>query len=133
MKRARRFKKQGGRLCLAALEFAYALGVIAHTPRDVVANKMLPQTKAELDKLNAYQNKPESWGNGKGYWDDYCLCRFLEGVCERYLAYQVRDYVLLPRMSLDPYYRVQPLYRQTMLRIGPVTRHARRQLSRQFY
>ena len=78
-------------MSLAALELTYLFGGIAHAPKDVVANEMLPQTRAELSKLKAFHDKPEAWGNGKGYWDDYCLCRFLEGVCERYLAYPVRE------------------------------------------
>lgn len=33
----------------------------------------------------------KEWNSGKGgYWDDYCLARFLEGVCLRYVAYPVR-------------------------------------------
>ena len=89
-KRAEKFQEQGGRLTLAALELTYVFGGIAHAQRGVIVNEMLPQTRAELSDLKAIQNKPEAWGNGKGYWDDYCLCRFLEGVCERYLAYPVR-------------------------------------------
>ena len=89
-KRAEKFQEQGGRLSLATLELTYLFGGIAHSQRDVVFNKMLPQTRAELSNLGAFQDKPEAGGNGKGYWDDYCLCRFLEGVCERYLAYPVR-------------------------------------------
>jgi len=93
-KRAEKFREQGGRLSLAALELAYLFGGIAHAQRDVVANDMLPQVRAELSNLRAFQRKPEAWGNGKGYWDDYCLCRFLEGVCERYLAYPDPDAVI---------------------------------------
>lgn len=90
-KRAEKFREQGDRLSLATLELAYLFGGIAHAQRHVVASEMLPQARAELSKLRAFRGKPEAWGNGKGYWDDYCLCRFLEGVCERYLAYPVRD------------------------------------------
>ena len=89
-KRAEKFQEQGGRLSLAALELTYVFGGIAHAQRDVVANEMLPQVRTELSNLKASQDKPEAWGNGKGYWDDYCLSRFLEGVCERYMAYPVR-------------------------------------------
>ena len=121
-------------MCLAALELAYVFNGIAHAPRDVVVEKMLPQTKAELDKLNNYQDKPKEWCNGKAnYWDDYCLCRFLEGVCERYLAYQVCFEVLQPRMALKLYYRILLLHQKMMLRIGSTTRNARKMLSRQFY
>lgn len=90
-KRAQKFREQGGRLFLAALELTYLFGGIAHAQGDVVANEMLPQTRAGLSVLKAFQDRPGAWGNGKGYWDDYCLCRFLEGVCERYLAYPVCD------------------------------------------
>ena len=89
-KRAEKFKEQGGRLTLAALELTYIFGGIAHAQRGTIVNEMLPQTRAELGDLKAFQDKPAAWGNGRGYWDDYCLCRFLEGVCERYLAYPVR-------------------------------------------
>lgn len=89
-KRAEKFREQGGRLSLAALELTYVFGGIAHAQRGVIVNEMLPQTRAELRDLKASRGKPEAWGNGKGYWDDYCLCRFLEGICERYLAYPVR-------------------------------------------
>ena len=89
-KRAEKFQEQGGRLTLAAMELTYVFGGIAHAQRGVIVNEMLPQTRAELGDLKAFQDKPEAWGNGKGYWDDYCLCRFLEGVCERYMAYPVR-------------------------------------------
>ena len=89
-KRAEKFREQDGRLSLVALELTYVFGGIAHAQRGVIVNEMIPQTRAELSDLKAFQDKPEAWCNGKGYWDDYCLCRFLEGVCERYLAYPVR-------------------------------------------
>lgn len=109
-KRAEKFKEQGGRLSLAALELAYLFGGVTHAPRDVLANEMLPQARAELSKLRAFQDNPEAWGNGMGYWDDYCLCRFLEGVCERYLAYPVGDGVLLiRRFPYLHFYRTQTL------------------------
>jgi hypothetical protein len=93
-RRAEKFQEQGGRLCLATLELAYVFGGIAHAPRDVITNKMLPQARTELNNLEAFVDNPEAWGNGQGYWDDYCLCRLLEGVCERYLAYPVCGSVL---------------------------------------
>jgi len=93
-KRAEKFREQGGRLPLATLELTYMFGGIAHAQRNTVANEMLPQTRAELSNLKAFQGKPEAWGNGKVYWDEYCLCRFLEGVCERYLAYPDPDAVI---------------------------------------
>lgn len=134
-RRAEKFQKQGGRLCLAALEMAYVFGGIAHAEKDVVANQMLPQARAELSKLEAFQNKPEAWGNGEGYWDDYCLCRFLEGICERYLAYPVGGDVFLPMMSSDPHSRTQmPKVVKSNLKINllQMLRNARKLLSRQF-
>ena len=81
-----------------------------HAQRGVIASKMLPQARAELSNLMNFQDRPEAWGNGKGYWDDYCLCRFLEGVCERYLAYPVRaGGVFLPWTTSDLAYRTQTL------------------------
>lgn len=106
-RRAEKFQEQGGRLSLAALELTYLFAGITHAPRDVVAKKMLPQVRSELKKLNASQHNPETWGNGKGYWDDYCLCRFLEGVCERYLAFPVRLGVLSPMTFIYASHRIQ--------------------------
>lgn len=88
-KRAEKFQEQGGRLCLATLELAYLFSGIAHAPRDVIAKYMLPEAREERIRLEACRDKPE--GKGKSYWDDYCLCRFLEGVCERFLAYPDPD------------------------------------------
>lgn len=134
---ARRAEKflQGGQLCLAALELAYIFGGIAHAPRGVISDKMLPQVKRELRDLQAFQDKPEAWGNGKSYWDDYCLCRFLEGVCERYLAYPVCGDLLLPLMFLDSYCRIQTLYQKMMtkMKLTLVPGNARKSLSRKFW
>lgn len=88
-RRAEKFRNQGGRLCLAVLELTYVFGGIAHAPRQVINDEMLPRARSELKNLEEFKDKPGQWGNGQGYWDDYCLCRFLEGVCERYLAYPV--------------------------------------------
>jgi hypothetical protein len=95
-KRAEKFREQGNRLSLATLELAYLFGGIAHAPKDMVSKKMLAQTEKELKELEAFKRNPQAWGNGKGYWDDYCLCRFLEGVCARYMAYPVSDGGVLP-------------------------------------
>jgi hypothetical protein len=62
---------------------------IAHAPRDIIIFKMLPQVDAELEKLKQFQRKPQSYEGGHGYWDDFCLVKFLEGVCMRYIAYPV--------------------------------------------
>ena len=79
---------------MAALELTYMFGGIAHAPKEVVANKMLPQIRAELTSLEAFRDKPEAWGNTGGYRDDYCLCRFLNGAFEWYLAYSVRGVLM---------------------------------------
>lgn len=68
---------------------------------------MLPQVYTALDKLERYSDGGEKEkrvsgdekgkklkvkdyeGDGVGYWDDYCLTKFLEGVCLRYVAYPV--------------------------------------------
>jgi len=94
-RKARKFEDQGGRLCLPTLEFAYQFLAIAHAPRDVIQSKMLPQVEAALAALDAHKADPSKYhGNGKGYWDDRCLARFLEGICLRYVAYPDPDAVV---------------------------------------
>lgn len=44
---------------------------------------MLPEVEANTSRLLA--STPKEWG--KGWVDDVCLARFLEGVCSRYLAF----------------------------------------------
>ena len=39
---------------MAALELIYMFGGIAHAPREVVANEMLPQIRAELTSLGGF-------------------------------------------------------------------------------
>ena len=59
---------------------------------------MLPNVWAQLDKLGVSragqgEEKPSderAKAYGTGYWDDFALSRFLEGVCLRYVAYPVR-------------------------------------------
>lgn len=77
---------------------------ISHAPRPVITDRMLPEVYQALDKLELYNGKEkrgegvekrkrlketEYEGDGVGYWDDYCLAKFLEGVCLRYVAYPV--------------------------------------------
>ena len=68
---------------------------------------MLPQVYTTLEKLEKHSDCGEKEkrvsgsekgkklkvkdyeGDGDGYWDDYCLAKFLEGVCLRYVAYPV--------------------------------------------
>jgi hypothetical protein len=81
---------------------------ISHAPRSVITDRMLPEVYQALDKLELYREgggkvkraegggekgkklkEKDYEGNGVGYWDDYCLAKFLEGVCLRYVAYPV--------------------------------------------
>ena len=75
---------------------------ISHAPRPVITDRMLPEVYQALDRLELYNEKrgeglekgkklkeKEYEGDGVGYWDDYCLAKFLEGVCLRYVAYPV--------------------------------------------
>ncbi|KAI0085514.1 hypothetical protein BDY19DRAFT_438314 [Irpex rosettiformis] len=92
-RKARKFEEQGDRLCLPTLEFAWNFLGIAHAPRTVIESKMLPQVEASLAMLKECSSDHSKYYNGKGYWDDLCLTRFLEGVCLRYLAYPDPDSV----------------------------------------
>lgn len=91
---------QGGRLALAGLELAYIFHGIAHAPRSVILEKMLPEIDTLVSELRKFDDKGEKekearYCNGKGaYWDDYCLAMFLRGVCLRYVAYPVSASVL---------------------------------------
>lgn len=80
---------------------------ISHAPRPVITDRMLPEVNQALDKLELHREgggkekrgegvekgkkskEMEYEGDGVGYWDDYCLAKFLEGVCLRYVAYPV--------------------------------------------
>jgi hypothetical protein len=88
-RKARKFQSQGNRLALPALEIAYIFHAIAHAPQEVISSKMLPVVEALLLKLKGHEKSPSAYGGGSGYWDDYCLTKFLEGVCLRYMAHMV--------------------------------------------
>ncbi|KAJ7659454.1 hypothetical protein B0H17DRAFT_1171824 [Mycena rosella] len=90
-RKARKFLAQG-RLALPALEISYVFFAIAHAPRRVVETRMLPAVRAELARLAAEKAGKEKLKDG--HWDDYCLARFLEGVCLRYVAFPDADAVL---------------------------------------
>ena len=83
---------------MPALEFGYNFLAIAHAPQSVIVGRMLPLIEEQLQKLDVAKEKPESYGYQDGktpgdagqYWDDIALCRFLKGVCLRYMAYPVR-------------------------------------------
>lgn len=110
---------QNNRLVLPALELAYVFAAIAHAPRQVVLERMIPQVYQALEELgvlevngvngnahlNGGKNKKVTEKNSRkgkskteareGYWDDLCLARFLEGVCWRFIAYPVRPFTLV--------------------------------------
>lgn len=73
------------------LELAYLNLAIAHSPGSVVQNKMIPEVERILAALNTCKDEPKQYHSGKGYWDDLCLARLLEGVCKRFMAYPVRS------------------------------------------
>lgn len=92
-RKARKFQSQG-RLALPVLEFAYLFMGIAHAPRAIVTNKMLPLVDKLLAKLKEYEVDPKKYEKGLGYYDDLCLGHFLEGVCCRYIAYPDPDAIV---------------------------------------
>ncbi|KAK0191720.1 hypothetical protein F5146DRAFT_929724 [Armillaria mellea] len=87
-RKARKFLLQG-HLALPALEMAYQFLAIAHAPRQIVVTKMLVEVKACLQNLRSTP----------GYWDDFCLAKFLEGVCLRYVAYPDPDAIIEPDVA----------------------------------
>ncbi|KAI5118784.1 hypothetical protein M0805_005014 [Coniferiporia weirii] len=95
-RKARKFKKQGGRLALPALEYAYFFLAIARAPRTVIATRMLPEVRALQTRLQTYASAPVGFEGGHGYWDDFCLASFLEGVCYRYLAHPEPNAIVDP-------------------------------------
>ncbi|KAK0467451.1 hypothetical protein IW261DRAFT_1574184 [Armillaria novae-zelandiae] len=88
-RKARKFLAQG-RLALPALEIGYLFLAITHAPREVVAKKMLVEVQECLKELDVKDKK------SMGYWDDFCLAKFLEGVCMRYIAYPDPDAIIPP-------------------------------------
>lgn len=60
-----------------------------HAPPSVLAAKILPEIEGELSKINAYRDNVSAYEGGQGYWDDFCLAYFLEGVCARFIAFPV--------------------------------------------
>ncbi|KIL61677.1 hypothetical protein M378DRAFT_82296 [Amanita muscaria Koide BX008] len=92
-RKARKFQSQKNRLVLPTLELAYLFLAISHAPRSVIADKMLPEVYAALQKI---EKGTETDYQDGGYWDDYCLTKFLEGVCLRYIAYPEPDATIDP-------------------------------------
>ncbi|KAH7920441.1 hypothetical protein BV22DRAFT_804226 [Leucogyrophana mollusca] len=95
-RKARKFQQQGGRLALPALELAYVFQAISHAPKKVITSQMLPEVEVVLERLKQHEKTPAKYEGGHGYWDDYCLARFLEGVCCRFVAFPDADAVLDP-------------------------------------
>ncbi|KAF8801787.1 hypothetical protein BYT27DRAFT_7197766 [Phlegmacium glaucopus] len=96
-RKARKFQSQNQHLALPALELAYIFHAIAHAPRSVIVNKMLPEVESLLTQLNKSKDDIIGYVGGReSYWDDYCLGMFLKGVCMRYVAYPD------PEAELDP-------------------------------
>ncbi|KZT05152.1 uncharacterized protein LAESUDRAFT_781726 [Laetiporus sulphureus 93-53] len=100
-RKARKFQDQGDRLELPALEFAYFFMAIARSPREVVVEKLLPPVQDLLLQLKIHSEKPSEYAGGHGYWDDYCLAHFLQGICLRYIAYPDADTVIDPGEKLS--------------------------------
>ncbi|KAG8215539.1 hypothetical protein J3R82DRAFT_9198 [Butyriboletus roseoflavus] len=113
-RKARKYLGQQNRLILPALELAYVFAALAHAPRQVVLERMIPHVRQALEELGVLEvnsvngvanpnggknktveknrRKARSRAEGKeGYWDDLCLARFLEGVCWRFVAYPDPD------------------------------------------
>ncbi|KDQ11354.1 hypothetical protein BOTBODRAFT_35437 [Botryobasidium botryosum FD-172 SS1] len=95
-RKAEKFKKQNGRLLLPGLELAYVFQGIMHAPLGTILTKMLPMVEDALKELGKHSSNPSKYGGGRGYWDDFCLANFLEGVCLRYVAHPDPDSILDP-------------------------------------
>ena len=101
-RKARKFKQQGGRLALPALEFAYLFGGIEHAPRSTITQRMLPLVDEQLAAIRKHSEDPAKYATGSDgrgeeeYWDDLCLTNFLRGICLRFAAYPDRDAVIDP-------------------------------------
>ena len=117
-RKARKYLAQKNRLILPALELAYVFSAIAHAPRQVIVEYMIPHVYEALGELgvletnhlnglgsasgnanprseknkatqkNRSKTRSKTKRNG-GCRDDLCLARFLEGVCWRFVAYPV--------------------------------------------
>ncbi|KIJ64163.1 hypothetical protein HYDPIDRAFT_112092 [Hydnomerulius pinastri MD-312] len=118
-RKARKYLSQKNRLLLPALELAYVFTAVAHAPRQIILDRMIPDVRNALKELGVQEESSSVHGstpNGvegkntkgkkgvekndkakagvegrEGYWDDVCLARFLEGVCWRFVAYPDPD------------------------------------------
>ena len=104
-RKARKFQSQNQHLALPALELAYLFHGIAHAPRTVIVNKMLPQVDIALTLLSQSKDDIDEYiGGRESYWDDFCLGLFLKGVCMRYVAYPVSYlFIFFAMVLMVPY------------------------------
>jgi hypothetical protein len=111
-RKARKYTSQRNRLCLPALEFAYFFLAISRSQPADIRRRMLPDVQKVQAKLRMYTDvydherveeslssssstrsskatsKEKDYENGSGgFWDDFALANFLEGVCWRYIAH----------------------------------------------
>jgi hypothetical protein len=70
------------------MEFGYFFLCIAHSPREVIITKMLPEAEKALCEIQS-RNASDSQNVDDRFWDDFCLVHFLMGVCLRYIAFPV--------------------------------------------
>ena len=65
---------------------------LEHAPPSALQSRFLPVAQAATSKIRVNEHKISHYeGDGKGFWDDYCLAHLLEGVCWRLIAYPVRQ------------------------------------------
>ncbi|KAK7453411.1 hypothetical protein VKT23_011676 [Stygiomarasmius scandens] len=124
-RKARKFSSQGGRLMLPGLELAYLFLSIAHAPRKTVTERrMLVEVRRALDNLGKAKGNPKLYEGGSGYWDDFCLAKFMEGVCLRYIAYPdpdaESDPLEEPNMSREEAAKVSEEALNAVLEHGPM-------------
>jgi hypothetical protein len=102
-------------LVLPLLEFGYFFQSIPRAPLEILLGKLIPVVQLRKSQIEARaadgkgsqaesiksgkNNKKSANASGSGsladvYWDDWCLVRFLEGVCWRYVAYPVRSFYI---------------------------------------
>ncbi|WVQ78032.1 hypothetical protein IAT38_000113 [Cryptococcus sp. DSM 104549] len=89
-RKSRKFASQGDRLFLPALELAYVFGSLSNTPRRALLDVWMPRIDKMLVRLDV---GPEAYGTGEGkeFWDDYCLGHFLRGMAQFIARYQPVD------------------------------------------
>lgn len=71
------------------MELSYHFLSLTHAPRRILISGMLPEIETALAKVKEHEADPSKYYNGHGYWDDFALGHFLQGVCLRYIAHAV--------------------------------------------